>query len=52
MLITGSASPVTYEDLTNSLENVEVFDITGKAIRITDLWRDRKAVIAFARHFG
>ncbi|KAG6523152.1 thioredoxin-like protein AAED1, chloroplastic isoform X1 [Zingiber officinale] len=48
----GGASAVTYEDLTNSLENVEVFDVIGKAIRITDLWRDRKAVIAFARHFG
>lgn len=49
---TGSKSAVTSEGLTSSLEGVEVFDITGNAIRITDLWKDRKAVVAFARHFG
>ncbi|RWW31484.1 hypothetical protein GW17_00003884 [Ensete ventricosum] len=45
-------SAISSESLTGSLESVEVLDLTGKAIRITDLWRDRKAVIAFARHFG
>ncbi|CAL9085650.1 unnamed protein product [Musa acuminata var. zebrina] len=48
----GSTSAISPESLTGSLESVEVLDLTGKAIRITDLWRDRKAVIAFARHFG
>ncbi|XP_008789027.1 thioredoxin-like protein AAED1, chloroplastic [Phoenix dactylifera] len=48
----GSKSAVTSEGLTSSLEGVDVFDITGKAIPITDLWKNRKAVVAFARHFG
>ena len=34
------------------LERVEVFDVNGKSILISDLWKDRKAVVAFARHFG
>jgi hypothetical protein len=29
-----------------------VFDLSGKAVPVVDLWRDRKAVVAFARHFG
>ncbi|KAH7553468.1 hypothetical protein ACOSP7_029807 [Xanthoceras sorbifolium] len=40
------------EDTTNLLDAVEVFDLTGNAIPISDLWKDRKAVVAFARHFG
>lgn len=40
------------EDLASSLKGVEVFDLTGKAIPIVNLWRDRRAVVAFARHFG
>ncbi|KAG1371614.1 thioredoxin-like protein AAED1, chloroplastic [Cocos nucifera] len=47
-----SKPAITFEGLASSLEGVEVFDITGNAIRITDLWKDRKAVVAFARHFG
>ncbi|WOL14850.1 thioredoxin-like protein AAED1, chloroplastic [Canna indica] len=50
--IGSSTSVATSEGLTGALERVEVLDITGKAIRLTDLWRDRKALIAFARHFG
>lgn len=38
--------------LTSSLEAVQVYGLDGKAVKISDLWRDRKAVIAFARHFG
>nr|GEW01670.1 thioredoxin-like protein AAED1, chloroplastic [Tanacetum cinerariifolium] len=34
------------------LERVEVFDVNGNSILISDLWKDRKAVVAFARHFG
>lgn len=29
-----------------------MFDLNGNAIPITDLWKDRKVVVAFARHFG
>lgn len=45
-------SAVTSEAFTSSLQSVEVFDVSGKAVPIIDLWRDRKAVVAFARHFG
>uniref|UniRef100_A0A2P2JG35 Uncharacterized protein n=2 Tax=Rhizophora mucronata TaxID=61149 RepID=A0A2P2JG35_RHIMU len=37
---------------TNLLDTVEVFDSNGQAIPISDLWKERKAVVAFARHFG
>ena len=40
------------EETTNLLDTVQVFDLTGNAIPISDLWKDRKAVVAFARHFG
>jgi len=36
----------------DALDEVRVFDLNGNAIPLTDLWKDRKAVIAFARHFG
>ena len=29
-----------------------MFDLNGNGIPISDLWKDRKAVVAFARHFG
>ncbi|ONK62398.1 uncharacterized protein A4U43_C07F3460 [Asparagus officinalis] len=51
-MLAGGSSAVTSEGLTNSLENVNVFDLEGKAVKISDLWRGRKAVVAFARHFG
>ncbi|KAJ0657426.1 putative peroxiredoxin-like 2A/B/C, Thioredoxin-like superfamily [Helianthus annuus] len=34
------------------LERVEVFDLNGNSVLISDLWKDRKVVVAFARHFG
>ncbi|KAK9289624.1 hypothetical protein L1049_007782 [Liquidambar formosana] len=40
------------EDTMNLLDRVEVFDLNGNGIPISDLWKDRKAVVAFARHFG
>ncbi|KAJ4704817.1 thioredoxin-like protein AAED1, chloroplastic [Melia azedarach] len=40
------------EDTANILDTVKVFDLNGNAIPISDLWKDRKAVVAFARHFG
>ncbi|KAK8919242.1 hypothetical protein KSP39_PZI021220 [Platanthera zijinensis] len=48
----GSVSTTTYKDIRKSLDKVEVFDLSGKTVPIIDLWRDRKAVVAFARHFG
>ncbi|XP_039131928.1 thioredoxin-like protein AAED1, chloroplastic [Dioscorea cayenensis subsp. rotundata] len=49
----GSASLVSTSDsLTSSLGKVEVYDLNGNAVPLSDLWRDRKAVVAFARHFG
>ncbi|XP_042475374.1 thioredoxin-like protein AAED1, chloroplastic isoform X2 [Macadamia integrifolia] len=48
----GTASSMVSEDTTRMLDSVEVLDLNGKAIPISDLWKDRKAVVAFARHFG
>ncbi|KAL8152673.1 hypothetical protein V2J09_010433 [Rumex salicifolius] len=35
-----------------ALDDIKVLDLEGNSIPITDLWKDRKAVVAFARHFG
>jgi hypothetical protein len=40
------------EELARKVQGVEVFDLSSKAVPIVDLWKDRKAVVAFARHFG
>ncbi|GLT89676.1 hypothetical protein SLE2022_076530 [Rubroshorea leprosula] len=40
------------KDTENLLDEVQVFGLNGKGIPISDLWKDRKAVVAFARHFG
>lgn len=45
-------SSVVSQDTTNLLQRVEVFDLNGNSVLISDLWKDRKAVVAFARHFG
>ncbi|KAM7263847.1 hypothetical protein ACFE04_001530 [Oxalis oulophora] len=49
----GTSNTVVSED-TNSLllDTVKVFDLDGNGIAISDLWKDRKAIVAFARHFG
>ncbi|KAK4342966.1 hypothetical protein RND71_038782 [Anisodus tanguticus] len=49
---TGTGTPVVSEDTINVLDDVQVFDLKGQGVPISDLWKDRKAVIAFARHFG
>ncbi|XP_074350235.1 thioredoxin-like protein AAED1, chloroplastic isoform X2 [Apium graveolens] len=46
------SSSVVSEDTTSLLQRVEVFDLNGNSVLISDLWKDRKAVVAFARHFG
>ncbi|XP_071910461.1 thioredoxin-like protein AAED1, chloroplastic isoform X1 [Coffea arabica] len=45
----AESSEVTSENL---LDGVQVFDLNGSKVAISELWRDRKAVVAFARHFG
>ncbi|XVE61769.1 hypothetical protein DITRI_Ditri06bG0066400 [Diplodiscus trichospermus] len=49
---TGGQSSGLSEDTVDLLDTVEVFDLNGNGIPISDLWKDRKAVVAFARHFG
>jgi hypothetical protein len=46
------AAEAPAEGLARSLQGVEVFDLSGKAVPVVDLWKGRKAVVAFARHFG
>ena len=46
-----SNSP-TGTETADLLETVKVSDLNGNEIPISDLWKDRKAVVAFARHFG
>ncbi|KAK6152422.1 hypothetical protein DH2020_015057 [Rehmannia glutinosa] len=48
----GAESLAMTEDKTDLLDSVVVFDLNGNEIPISDLWKDRKAVVAFARHFG
>ncbi|XP_021899422.1 thioredoxin-like protein AAED1, chloroplastic isoform X2 [Carica papaya] len=48
----GTESPVLGEDTTSLLDTVKVFDLNGNGIPISNLWKDRKVVVAFARHFG
>ncbi|KAI7997406.1 hypothetical protein LOK49_LG10G01841 [Camellia lanceoleosa] len=48
----GIASSEVSEDTTSLLDTVQVFDLNGNGVPISDLWKDRKAVVAFARHFG
>ena len=52
VLLTGIQSSGVSEDMGDLLDTVKVFDLNGNGIPISDLWEDRKAVIAFARHFG
>ncbi|KAL7170025.1 hypothetical protein ACSBR2_034968 [Camellia fascicularis] len=48
----GIASSEVSEDTTSLLDTIQVFDLNGNGVPISDLWKDRKAVVAFARHFG
>ncbi|KAG7964616.1 hypothetical protein I3843_09G179500 [Carya illinoinensis] len=51
MTSTISGSPVENEDMASVLDTVKVLDLNENAIPISDLWKDRKAVMAFACHF-
>ncbi|XP_047332137.1 thioredoxin-like protein AAED1, chloroplastic [Impatiens glandulifera] len=48
----GIGSTLVGEEVADVLDRVQVFDLSGNSILISDLWKDRKAVVAFARHFG
>ncbi|KAL0316271.1 UNVERIFIED_CONTAM: Thioredoxin-like protein AAED1, chloroplastic [Sesamum radiatum] len=48
----GAESSTMTEGTTDLLDSVLVYNLDGKGIPISDLWKDRKAVVAFARHFG
>ncbi|KAL0344600.1 UNVERIFIED_CONTAM: Thioredoxin-like protein AAED1, chloroplastic [Sesamum radiatum] len=48
----GAESSTMTEGTTDLLDSVLVFNLDGNGIPISDLWKDRKAVVAFARHFG
>ncbi|CAM8892003.1 unnamed protein product [Rhodiola kirilowii] len=50
--VAGAESSILNEDTKNLLDTVQVFGLDGKGVPISDLWKDRKAVVAFARHFG
>ncbi|XP_051114382.1 thioredoxin-like protein AAED1, chloroplastic isoform X2 [Andrographis paniculata] len=53
--VSGSAGADTssmVEGTYDSLDSVLVYDLNGNEVRISDLWKERKAVVAFARHFG
>ncbi|XVF07988.1 hypothetical protein REPUB_Repub06bG0186600 [Reevesia pubescens] len=52
VLLTGVQSSGETVDTGDLLDTVKVFDLKGNGIPISDLWKDRKAVVAFARHFG
>ncbi|WCJ34598.1 Thioredoxin superfamily protein [Euphorbia peplus] len=49
--ISGSTGIVNL-DTVSLLDTVQVFDLDGNGIPISDIWKHRKAVVAFARHFG
>ncbi|XP_021730654.1 thioredoxin-like protein AAED1, chloroplastic isoform X3 [Chenopodium quinoa] len=48
----GVGALVGSESNLSLLDKALVFDLNGNGIPISDLWKDRKAVVAFARHFG
>lgn len=50
--ISGIETSEVSEDSSTLLDTVKVFDLNGNGIPISQLWKDRKAVVAFARHFG
>ncbi|NP_001354055.1 Thioredoxin-like protein AAED1, chloroplastic [Zea mays] len=50
--IGSTAEAAPSEGLAQKLQGVDVFDLSGKTVPIVDLWKERKAVVAFARHFG
>lgn len=50
--VSGTGTSSVGGDTVDLLDTVKVIDLNGNEIPISDLWKDRKAVVAFARHFG
>ncbi|RVW39696.1 Thioredoxin-like protein AAED1, chloroplastic [Vitis vinifera] len=50
--LSSSRRVITASAASGSPGKAQVFDLNGNGIPISDLWKDRKAVVAFARHFG
>ncbi|XP_057801387.1 DNA topoisomerase 6 subunit A [Salvia miltiorrhiza] len=48
----GADTSAVTDGTNDLLDSVIVYDLNGNEIPISDLWKDRKAVVAFARHFG
>lgn len=48
----GTESSEVADGSAKLIDDVQVFDLNGNAVSISNLWKDRKAVVAFARHFG
>jgi hypothetical protein len=38
--------------LAQRLEDIEVLDPAGRAVRLGEAWRERPVVLVFIRHFG
>ncbi|KAL0663155.1 hypothetical protein Bca4012_099992 [Brassica carinata] len=51
-VVTSAITGASVTETADLLETVKVSDLRGNEIPISDLWKDRKAVVAFARHFG
>ncbi|CAA7042176.1 unnamed protein product [Microthlaspi erraticum] len=50
--VTGASGTGIEKETVDLLDTVKILDSRGNELPISDLWKDRKAVVAFARHFG
>lgn len=48
----SSAEAPSNLQLSKAFDSIEVIGLDGKRRPVTDLWKDRKVVVAWARHFG
>lgn len=37
---------------TTAIENIELLDVDGEAVRLGSLWEDGPAVLVWLRHYG
>jgi len=44
--------PMDYKELEKRVSKLTVLDIEGEAVEIESLWKDRRIILAFLRHFG
>ncbi len=43
---------MTYDEFKPHIKGVTVQPLLGKEIKLESLWKDRRIVLAFLRHFG